>query len=278
MRYRFRHLAAGTLGATYLLMLLGLYTAGTAGGLSCGAQWPTCGGGPFGLFPPNVESFIEWTHRLVAMLTGFAILGTAVAAWRRPDRPTRLATTLAVLLLPLQIGIGALTVTFNGLLPGGFSAPVQTAHFAVALSILSLLAWATLRAYDGEGALPATTERYAALAGLALFPLVVLFGRGILFTFTGEVLALSYAVGLAAFGALLVVALRSTGRLRRVAVATLGVLTVHMLLGRDLLLFTGWVPTAYLAVTALVGVGLGAVAWVATSGHSRPPGTPGPAN
>ncbi|MFB6219514.1 MAG: cytochrome AA3 biosynthesis protein, partial [Halobacteriaceae archaeon] len=125
---RFRHAAAATLGATYVLMLLGLYTAGTSSGLSCGAQWPLCGGGPLGLFPPNWFSFVEWTHRLVAMVTGLAILGVAAGAWRR-SRRVAVPATLAVALLPLQVGIGALTVTLGGLVPGGFSPPVQIAHF-----------------------------------------------------------------------------------------------------------------------------------------------------
>jgi cytochrome c oxidase assembly protein subunit 15 len=267
MRFRFRHLAAFTVGTTYVLMLLGVYTAGTATGLSCGAQWPVCGGGPFGLFPPNLASVAEWAHRFVAMVGGFAILGTAAAAWRGDDRPTRAATLLAVALLPLQVAIGAVTVTFGGLLPGGFSPPVQLSHFVVALTIFTLLAWVLVRAYEADDALPADAEVRAALAALALAPFVVAFSRDTLFTYTGAVVAASYAAGLAAFLALLVVALRATGRLGRLATATLGVLVVQMLFGRDLLLFTGWVPLAYLAVTALFAVGVAAVAWTATRGN-----------
>jgi len=259
---RFRHLAAATLGSTYVLMLLGLYTAGTATGLTCGAQWPTCGGGPFGLFPPNLISFAEWTHRLVAMLTGVAILGTAGFAWRR-SRAVAVPATLAAALLPLQVGIGALTVTLDGLVPGGFSPPVQVTHFSVALFIFSFLIVTAIRAYDGDGTLPRATTRYGALFALACYPLVVLFARDLVFTYTAAVQVAYYGAGLAAAAALLVVSLRAAGPLRTLAAVALATLVVQLLLGRGLFVFTGWVPLAYLVVTGLLGPAVGAVAWTA---------------
>jgi cytochrome c oxidase assembly protein subunit 15 len=269
---RVRRFATATLGATYVLMLLGLYTAGTSSGLSCGAQWPLCGGGPLGLFPPNWFSFVEWAHRLVAMLTGVAILGLGVVAWRRAPR-LRVPVTVAVALLPLQVGIGALTVTFGGLIPGGFSPPVQVSHFSVALTIFALLVVTALRAHDREGGPGTGVVRRGALVALAAAPLVVLFGRGIVFTYTAPVQAVSYGAGLAAFAALLAVALRARGPTRALAAGTLAVLVVQLLLGRGLLLFTGWVVLAYLAVTVLVGAGIGAVAWSATRERARAVGT-----
>jgi len=44
-RTRVRRLAWGTAGFTFLLILLGRYTALTGAGLACAAQWPLCSGG-----------------------------------------------------------------------------------------------------------------------------------------------------------------------------------------------------------------------------------------
>ena len=102
MRFRFRHLAAATTGLTFALILLGVYTAAAGAGLACGARWPLCNGAVFGLFPANWPSFIEWFHRLVAMVTGFFILGTTYAAWRHgKGRRTRIASTIALVVLPV---------------------------------------------------------------------------------------------------------------------------------------------------------------------------------
>ncbi|MFB6107035.1 MAG: COX15/CtaA family protein [Halobacteriaceae archaeon] len=143
MRPRFRHLAGVTTGLTFVLILLGVYTAATGSGLSCQARWPLCGGPLFGLLPPNLASLPEWTHRLVAMVTGFAILGTAVDAWRRGlSRRVRVAATLAVVVLPVQVLFGAGTVLFYG-------PTIQVVHHAAALVIFGSLLAATLWAYDG---------------------------------------------------------------------------------------------------------------------------------
>jgi cytochrome c oxidase assembly protein subunit 15 len=145
MGLRLRHvvrLAAATTLLTFVLILLGVYTAATGTGLSCAAQWPTCGGGPFGLFPPNAASVPEWAHRFVAMVAGFAILGTAAAAWRTDtDRRTRLAAVTAAVLLPAQVGLGAETVVT-------YTPAVQTAHHATALLIFGALVSATLWSHD----------------------------------------------------------------------------------------------------------------------------------
>ena len=78
----FRRLLLGTTVATAVTALVGVVTATSGAGLTCEARWPLCDGAVFGLFPANFMSFIEWSHRLVAMITGFLIIGTTVAAWR----------------------------------------------------------------------------------------------------------------------------------------------------------------------------------------------------
>ena len=138
MRYRFRHLAAVTTGFTFALILLGVYTGAAGAGLSCGAKWPLCDGW-MGLFPANWPSFIEWFHRLVAMVTGFMIIGTAVQAWRQDhSKRIRWAMTAAVVVLPVQILLGGNTVL-------NFGVMASVAHHAAAqvifASMIATTAW-----------------------------------------------------------------------------------------------------------------------------------------
>ena len=153
---RFRHLAAVTTGMTFVLILLGVYTAAAGAGLSCGARWPLCNGAVFGLFPANWPSFIEWFHRLVAMVTGFAILGTTYVAWRsREDRRTRIASALALVALPVQILLGGATVTV-------YTPVVQVTHHAAALVIFGALIAATVWAYGSTADEPTSADTAAA--------------------------------------------------------------------------------------------------------------------
>lgn len=138
---RFRHLAATTTVLTFSLILLGVYTAAMGAGLSCSAQWPLCDGG---VFPQTLPSFVEWFHRLVAMITGFFILGTTVGAWKaHGERRIRWAATLALAVLPVQIVFGGATVVV-------YTPAVQMIHHAAALLIFASLLATTLWSYEAD--------------------------------------------------------------------------------------------------------------------------------
>jgi cytochrome c oxidase assembly protein subunit 15 len=139
MNLRFRHLAGVTTGLTFALILLGVYTGASGAGLACAARWPFCDGW-MGLFPATWPSFIEWFHRFVAMVAGFFILGSAVAAWRHDhDARIKYASAVALAVLPVQILLGANTI-FN------FGIWARVFHHAAALTIFAAMvattAWA----------------------------------------------------------------------------------------------------------------------------------------
>jgi cytochrome c oxidase assembly protein subunit 15 len=137
---QYYHLSGLTLVLTYVVMLLGAYTSAVGGGLSC-PDWPTCYGTWIPFLQPDIitespysalQIFAEWAHRGLAMTVGFLILGTAVAAWRvHRDRPLVVwPATAALVLLPIQVLLGGLTVT-QDLMP-----IVVTTHLGVATLIL----------------------------------------------------------------------------------------------------------------------------------------------
>ena len=260
----FRRFAAATTTLTLSLITLGVYTAATGSGLACQAQWPLCSDQLIPALTINPD-FIEWFHRVVAMVTGFFILGTAGWAWLRGDRRPKLAATGAVVLLPLQISIGAITVTLNGLLPWGYSAPTHAAHLIVALSIFTLLSLTTIYSYRDQYQRPPTDRTRLAL-GVALGALLFsgLFSRGVpLLQYSPGAQAWYYAGSLLAVFALLaayhwLADIDSFGR--TLAGVALGVLLTTMLLGRDLIAYTTTVELVnfglYVGLLGLVAAGL----------------------
>lgn len=258
---RLRTLLVGTTAATYVLLLLGIYTAAAGAGLTCGARWPLCDGAVFGLFPANWPSFIEWFHRLVAMITGFLILGSAYGGWRYgADRRITAAMAVAVVLLPVQIWLGArtvLTYTFLSL----------TGHFITALVIFGAVVLSTLW-YLGDDAASLGRVRSALLAVVGLYPVLVALSPGALFDHTAAVQAIYYAVGVAILAALLAAAawtgpLPSTDRLGRVrALASVGAVLVgvQLLLGRYV--YTDFIQLLDTAVMAAVFLIAAVAAWL----------------
>ena len=133
-----RHLA--TLTAHLVVALVALVVIGGAtrvmqAGLAC-PDWPLCYGSllPGGQF--NLQVFLEWFHRLDAFVVGVALLvlsAASVLARRSLPAWLPLASLAALVLVAVQGGLGALTVTRL------LAAPLVTAHLATALTLVVLL-------------------------------------------------------------------------------------------------------------------------------------------
>lgn len=271
----FRRYAAATTGMTLVLFSLGVYTAATGSGLACQAQWPLCSDQLIPTLTINPD-FIEWFHRVWAMVTGFLIIGVAGWTWLGSfDRRTKLAATLAVAILPLQITVGAITVTVGGLVPGGYTVSTHAAHLIVALCIFTLLA---LTAIWGGGR--GSPRLLQVAVGIAVAGIVAsaVFSRAVPFvTYSPGAQAGFYITGLAGhLGLVATVAYateavrggyaafdRSTARIvRALAAGSMAALVGTLLLGRDLVLYTGVWQRINLVSLALAFVLVVGAAWV----------------
>lgn len=215
-----RRLLLVTAVTTAITALIGVITATSGAGLTCEARWPLCDGAVFGLFPANFMSFIEWFHRLVAMITGFLIIGSTIAVWRGgQSRRVRFATLAALLVTPLQIVFGAFTVLVHEFV-FGYSVLVLTLHFGLAALILGLLVAATVWAYSDVSPVSATGIQRAGTIALVGFPIMVALTPRLFFTFGEVAQFIYYGSGFALFSSLAVVALwgREIG-LRGISVA-----------------------------------------------------------
>jgi heme A synthase len=149
----FTWLALITALLTVGLIVFGAVVRVTDSGLGCGNHWPLCNGT---IFPPldNITAWIEWLHRLFALLIGLFGLGTlavAIRAYRSQNRRVLGWTTLAAVLFAVQSSLGAIVVKLD--LPPTF----VTLHLATAMLLLAALlvaavvaAYRPLERYDGD--------------------------------------------------------------------------------------------------------------------------------
>ena len=104
-----QRLAVFTAFATLVLVGVGVLVRATGSGLGC-PDWPLCHGG---VVPPGEKiAVIEYSHRFVAMLVGFLVIGVAVCAWKYYRHVPFIVwvATLTVPLVGVQGLLGAITV------------------------------------------------------------------------------------------------------------------------------------------------------------------------
>jgi cytochrome c oxidase assembly protein subunit 15 len=250
-RVTFPHIAAGTMLAVTATILLGIATKATGAGLACNARWPLCNGGLLNLFPADLPSFFEWIHRVVAGLTGFVILGAALAAWRRDVPPrARQAVTLGLVLLPLQVLLGRETVVT-------FTVPVLMAHFWTAFTIFA--AFATATAVTWAPALTPRRLQAAAVGAAGLVPLSLLLHPPFVTGLTPAVHTFQYAVVLASLALVVTLAVGARRHLPgRAAGGVVALAFAHPLvvLASRHVYDAAWVVSAQRALAALLVAGL----------------------
>lgn len=139
---RWGWLVLGTAVLAYLLIVLGGVVRITGSGMGCGPDWPLCNGRLVPLF--DLETFIEWSHRMVAALVGLLVAGVVAHAWwpgrGHAFRPWRKLSAAAAGLLVVQVLLGAVTVRLE--------LPPWTVilHLATAMVLLGVLVAGAARA------------------------------------------------------------------------------------------------------------------------------------
>ena len=211
-RFSYPHLLTATLTLVAATILLGVAAKATGSGLACQANWPQCDAGPYNLFPANLPSFYEWFHRFVAMFAGFAIIGSALAAWRLPDVDRRVTglVVLGMVLTPVQVALGRETVT-------QYTMDILSLHFWTAVTIFTLFLVATVLVWASR---LTTTHVTGALAlGIVALPAHVILSPVVdagIETYSPTMQLIQYAVTLTLLGAAIVAAMvgrrRYTGR------------------------------------------------------------------
>ena len=179
MARSFIRYAVAVLAFTLLTILWGAYVRASGAGAGCGNHWPLCNGV---VVPqaPAVATIIEFTHRLMSGLDGFAIALLALWAFRAfpPRHPARLGAVLSAIFLVSEALIGAALVKLEHV---AHNASVGRAYSLSGhlINTLTLLACLTLTIWWARGGRPLHLQgpaAWLALPGLLLFVLVAISG------------------------------------------------------------------------------------------------------
>jgi cytochrome c oxidase assembly protein subunit 15 len=168
----FRRLSMASLFATLILVAIGGLVRATQSGLGCGDDWPHCNG----RLAPALETraeVIEFSHRFVAMIVGFMVLGLAILAWRHyRNNPRILRPTLGALVLVIfQALLGALVVIQE------LKAETVVVHLVGSMGVLALLIYiiGSVGADQGRFRVEAdgALSRQAVVVGLSVLALLM---------------------------------------------------------------------------------------------------------
>ncbi len=119
-------------------MFIGGYISAAGLGLSC-PDWPLC---PNGILP-NEKYFIEWTHRLIAAITGILVVATTIGSWiaKNSDRKIKVTSTLAAIFVVTQITLGAIVIDLK------LHAILVAIHFGIGILLFAMVLLTTLFAF-----------------------------------------------------------------------------------------------------------------------------------
>jgi heme A synthase len=150
-RTPFSNYAWAVLAFNILVILWGAFVRATGSGAGCGSHWPTCQGS---VVPraPQVETVIEFTHRLTSGLAFILVVILLVWAWRSHPKghPVRLGAGLSMFFIITEALVGAGLVLF------GWTADNQSIGRVISISVhlvntFLLLAALTLTAWWASG-------------------------------------------------------------------------------------------------------------------------------
>ncbi len=143
----FERFAWALLGYTLLVILWGVYVRATGSGAGCGGHWPTCNGM---IIPqsPQMNTLIEFTHRVSSGVTLLLSIVIAVWAWRAfaKGHPVRLFSFLVLVFTLTEAIIGAGLVLFglvasNSSVARAVTVSLHLVNTLLLLGSLSLAAW-----------------------------------------------------------------------------------------------------------------------------------------
>jgi len=202
-RFSYPHLLTATLALVAATILLGVAAKATGSGLACEANWPRCDAGPYNLLPGSMPSFYEWFHRFVSMFAGFAIVGSALAAWRLPDVDRRVTglVVAGMVLTPVQVALGRETVQ-------QYTMDILSLHFWTAVTIFTLFLIATVLVWAPR--LTGTHVTGALALGIVALPAHVALSPVVgteISSYSPTMQLIQYAVALTLLGAAVVAAL-----------------------------------------------------------------------
>lgn len=130
-----------------LVILWGAVVRATGSGAGCGNHWPACNGEVIPR-PQQIETIIEFSHRVTSAVSGLFVIGLLVWAYRlRPiHRFVRFMALMSFIFILIEGALGAALVRFELVADNASSARAVMIALHL-MNTLVLLAFATLTAW-----------------------------------------------------------------------------------------------------------------------------------
>ncbi|MFO7537210.1 MAG: COX15/CtaA family protein [Chloroflexota bacterium] len=144
---RFANYCWFVLAYTLGVILWGAFVRATGAGAGCGSHWPTCHGQIIPR-PEEIETVIEFTHRLTSAFLGVLIIIMVVWAFRRygPGHIVRKGAVLSLIFVIIEgaLGAGLVLLELVGLNQSVERAVAMALHLVntlILVGFLTLTAW-----------------------------------------------------------------------------------------------------------------------------------------
>ncbi|MBE2198426.1 MAG: COX15/CtaA family protein [Anaerolinea sp.] len=132
---------------TIAVILWGAFVRATGAGAGCGSHWPTCNGQIIPR-PEQVETIIEFSHRITSMINGFLVIGLLWGAFRLFPKGhiVRRGAALSLLFIIIEGLLGAALVRFdwvvdNVSLGRVVASGVHLINTSILMTFIILTAW-----------------------------------------------------------------------------------------------------------------------------------------
>jgi heme A synthase len=144
---RFAKFAWISLAYNIFVILFGAFVRATGSGAGCGAHWPLCNGVVVPR-PQQIETIIEFTHRVTSGITLALVVILAVWAWRiyRKGSLLRVSSALALFFTITEALVGAALVLFgwvakNDSAARAISVMIHLVNTFLLLASITVTAW-----------------------------------------------------------------------------------------------------------------------------------------
>ncbi len=132
---------------TIAVILWGAFVRATGAGAGCGSHWPTCNGQIIPR-PEQVETIIEFFHRITSMVNGFLVIGMVWGAFRLFSKGhiVRRGAVLSLIFIIIEGLLGAALVRFewvvdNVSLGRVVASGVHLINTSILMTFIILTAW-----------------------------------------------------------------------------------------------------------------------------------------
>ncbi|MCA9971032.1 MAG: COX15/CtaA family protein [Anaerolineales bacterium] len=144
---RFTTFAWITVAYTVFVILWGAFVRATGSGAGCGSHWPSCNGQVIPR-PEQIETIIEFAHRITSALNGLLVIGLVFGAFRLFPKGhlARRGAVLSLIFIIIEGLLGAALVRFEWVVDNVsvsrvVASGVHLINTSILVTVIALTAW-----------------------------------------------------------------------------------------------------------------------------------------